>query len=194
MSADLLARSQTEYGVDLIGPLRPDVSWQAQDERAFDISHFQIDWAAHQVTCPAGQVSHSWTEHTGFRGSPAISVQFRQRICRPCPLRALCTHRKDGSRHLTFPPQALFVPLQAARQRQATPTFQPLYNRRAGVEGTVSQAVNACQARQARYIGLAKTNLQQIATAVALNFKQLFAWLNGEPLAQTRRSHFAALA
>jgi transposase len=54
--------------------------------------------------------------------------------------------------------------------------------------------VNPYHARQARYIGLAKTHLQQIATAVAINFKRLFAWLNGEPLAKTRISPFAALA
>src|SRR5450432_1775321 len=88
MSADLLARSQTEYGIDLVGPLRPNVSWQAQEEQAFDISHFHIDWATQQVTCPAGQVSHAWTEQVGFRGSPVITVPFRQRVCRPCPLRA----------------------------------------------------------------------------------------------------------
>jgi len=194
MSAEQLARSQSEYSVDLVGPLRPDVSWQAQEEQAFDISHFQVDWATHQVTCPAGQVSRAWTEQVGFRGSPVITVQFRQRLCRPCPLRPLCTRRENGSRNLSFPPQALFVPVQAARQRQTTPAFQALYNQRAGIEGTVSQAVNACDARQARYIGLAKTHLQQIATAVSLNFKRLFAWLNGQPLAPTRRSPFAALA
>ncbi len=91
-------------------------------------------------------------------------------------------------------PQALFIPLQAARQRETTAAFHTLYNQRAGIEGTISQAVNACEARQARYIGLAKTTVQQLATAVALNFKRLFAWLNREPLAPTRRSPFAALA
>ncbi len=193
-SAQLLACSQNEYEVELVGPLRPDVSWQAKDEHAFDVTHFQIDWTTHQVTCPAHQVSHSWSEQTGFRGQPVITVQFRQRDCRPCPLRALGTRRKTGSRNLTFPPQALFAPLQAARQREANPDFQALYNQRAGVEGTISQAVNPFQARHARYIGLAKTNLQQIATAVAVNFKRLFTWLNDEPVAHTRTSPFAALA
>src|SRR3984893_15022863 len=131
MSAEQLARSQAEYDIDLIGPLRPDVSWQAQEQQAFDISHCHIDWATQQVTCPAGQVSHAWTEQVGFRGSPVVTVQFRQRICRPCPLRALCTRRETGSRTRSFPPQALFVPVQAARQRQATPLFQTLYNQRA---------------------------------------------------------------
>jgi transposase len=120
MSAELLAHSQNEYQVKLLGPLRPDVSWQAKDEQAFDITHFQINWVTHQVTCPANQVSHSWSEQTGFRGQPVITVQFRQRDCRPCLRRALCTRRKTGSRNLSFPPQALFVPLQAARQRQTS--------------------------------------------------------------------------
>ncbi len=171
MSAELLVRSQNEYEVELLGPLRPDVSWQAKDEHAFDITHFQVNWTTHEVTCPANHVSHSWSEQTGFRGQPVITVQFRQRDCRPCPLRALCTRRKTGSRNLTFPPQAHFALLQAVRQRQTSPDFQALYNQRAGVEGTISQAVNPFEARQARYIGLAKTNLQQIATAVAVNFK-----------------------
>jgi transposase len=194
MSADQLVRSQTEYDVDLIGPLRPDVSWQAQTEHALDASHFQIDWETHQVTCPAGHRSQAWTERTGFRGQPGIVVQFRNRDCRPCSLRALCTRRQSGSRLLAFPPQALFAALQAARQRQATPAFQALYDQRAGIEGTLSQVVHVCAARQTRYIGLAKTHLQYVVTAVALNFKRLFAWLNGETRAQTRRSPFAALA
>ena len=59
---------------------------------------------------------------------------------------------------------------------------------------TVSQAVIVLGLRRARYIGLAKTHLQAIATAVAVNFKRLVAWLNGDPLAPTRLSPFAALA
>jgi transposase len=194
MSAELLAHSRTEYGIDLIGPLRPDVSWQAQDQQAFDVSPFQVAWQTQQVTCPAGHLSQSWPEQTGFRGQPVIAVRFSPKDCLPCPLRARCTRRQTLPRGLTLRPQTIFVPLQAARQRQATPAFQALYNLRAGIEGTLSQAVTACQARQARYIGLAKTHLQQVATAVALNFKRLLAWLNGEPLARTRRSPFAALA
>jgi IS5 family transposase len=52
----------------------------------------------------------------------------------------------------------------------------------------------AFELRQARYRGLAKTHLQHVATATAMNLVRLSAWLQGLPRAQTRRSHFAALA
>jgi len=48
--------------------------------------------------------------------------------------------------------------------------------------------------RQARYRGLAKTRLQNIAIAAALNLDRISAWLSHRPLAPTRTSRFAALA
>ena len=48
--------------------------------------------------------------------------------------------------------------------------------------------------RRARYRGPARTGLQHIATAAALNLDRLAAWFAGRPLAPTRTSHFAALA
>lgn len=47
--------------------------------------------------------------------------------------------------------------------------------------------------RHCRYIGLAKTRLQHVLTAVALNIVRLEAWWTGQPLAKTRISRFAAL-
>jgi transposase len=46
----------------------------------------------------------------------------------------------------------------------------------------------------ARYRGLAKTHLQHVATATAINLVRLTDWLNGAPRATTRSSAFAALA
>jgi transposase len=39
----VLVGSQFEHGVRLVGPMRPDVSWQAQANQGFDIAHFTID-------------------------------------------------------------------------------------------------------------------------------------------------------
>jgi len=41
---------------------------------------------------------------------------------------------------------------------------------------------------------LAKTHLQSVITATAINVVQVAAWLEGTPRAHTRRSPFAALA
>ncbi len=194
VSAAQLANSHQDYGVDLVGPVRPDVSWQAQTESGYDTSHFSIDWEHQQVTCPQSRLSYSWVYQTGVRDNPVIEVNFRARDCVPCPAHTLCTRSKSGSRLLTLLPKELFLPLQVARQRQTTDAFKELYAHRAGIEGTISQAVNPLDLRHARYLGLAKTHLQAIATAVAVNFQRLVAWLRGDRLAPTRRSAFAALA
>jgi IS5 family transposase len=65
---------------------------------------------------------------------------------------------------------------------------------RSSVEGTISQAVRAFGLRRARYRGLAKAGLQNIATAAALDLDRIAAWLDQRPLAHTRTSRFAALA
>lgn len=84
--------------------------------------------------------------------------------------------------------------MQVARQRQETAAFAADYTRRQGIEGTLSQGVRAFGLRRARYRGRAKTHLQHIGTAVAVNLRRLADWIDEMPRAQTRCSHFAALA
>jgi hypothetical protein len=47
--------------------------------------------------------------------------------------------------------------------------------------------------RRSRYIGLAKTHLQHLLTATAMNVVRLVDWMNGEELAQTRQTPFVRL-
>src|SRR5574341_311230 len=65
-------------------------------------------------------------------------------------------------------PWATIQFLLQARQRQQTAAFKAVYAQRAGVEGTISQAVAARGMRRSRYIGLAKTRLQHLLTAAAI--------------------------
>ena len=81
-----------------------------------------------------------------------------------------------------------------ARERQESPEFKERYKRRAGVEGTISQGVRRFELRRARYIGLAKTRFQHIATAAAINLTRAVSWLMGILKSHTRVSHFRALA
>jgi Transposase DDE domain len=84
--------------------------------------------------------------------------------------------------------------LQAARQRQTTALFKEAYGRRAGIEGTLSQGTRAFELRRSRYLGEAKTHLQHLATAAAINLVRLFAWFEECPRESRRISPFAALA
>ncbi len=68
------------------------------------------------------------------------------------------------------------------------------YRVRAGVEGTLSQGVRAFGMRRSRYVGLAKTELQEVCAAVAMNVSRVVHWLDGRPRAKTRVTRFAALA
>jgi transposase len=100
----------------------------------------------------------------------------------------------SAGRELTVRTEAAHKALQTARQEQATAEFWELYRLRAGIEGTISQAVRRCDLRQARYRGIAKTHLQNLLVATALNLVRVIAWLMETPLAATRRSRFATLA
>ena len=48
--------------------------------------------------------------------------------------------------------------------------------------------------RRTRYRGLAKTHMQHVAIAAAINVDRIVAWLDERPRATTRTSRFAALA
>lgn len=123
-----------------------------------------------------------------------IHIDFSPTDCTPCPVRSRCTRAKTLPRRLTLQPRAEHEAIQAARQRQATPEFATRYAQRAGIEGTPSQGVCAFGLRQARYRGLAKTHLQQVATATAINLGRIANWVNEVPRSRTRCSRFAALA
>jgi len=84
--------------------------------------------------------------------------------------------------------------LQIARQRQQTDDFKAVYAKRSGVEGTFSQMIRNTGLRQTRYIDIAKTHLQNLASATATNILRLIHWLNDIPFAKTRISRFAVLA
>ncbi|WP_408288796.1 transposase [Paraburkholderia aspalathi] len=84
--------------------------------------------------------------------------------------------------------------MHAARQRMGGDQGWRLYARRAGVEGTLSQGVRAFGLRRTRYRGLAKTHLQEVATATAMNVQRVAAWWTKRPREATRSSRFARLA
>jgi transposase len=192
VSAALVHESRQVYGLDLLGPLPADTSWQTTTPLALSNTDFLIDWAARQVTCPSGALSSKWVESHNQAGQPSIQVAFDKQTCLPCPLHARCTHAP--ARTLKLHPQPLHEVLQTARLRQLTPDFKQAYNQRAGIEGTLSQAVRALDLRHSRYRGLPKTALQQSFTAMALNLRRLGDWWDDLLPAHTRSSAFAKLA
>jgi transposase len=83
--------------------------------------------------------------------------------------------------------------LENAGERQKTEAFQERYHIRAGIEGTLSQGIVVGGMRRSRYIGQAKTHLQNVAIATSFNVLRMVAWLMEVPLSKTRKSRFNAL-
>jgi transposase len=194
IDAELVVNSHLHHHVALVGPVARDASWQAAEHEGYDITQFQVDWDTQTVHCPQGKTSAHWKPYHDPRGKRLIHIAFQGTDCRPCLARAVCTRAKLGRRQLTLRPRQEFEVIQVARARQQTPSFKAKYAQRAGIEGTLSQGVRRCNLRRARYSGLAKTHLQHIITAVALNVVRVLAWHAEVPRATTRQSHFAALA
>jgi len=190
VEAKLLVQIPQTYGVDLLGPTRSDYHWQSRAGHGFAAGDFQIDWQRQAATCPQGKPSLSWTPAIDRGDNDVIKIKFSQRDCRPCPSRVRCTTSQQQRRTITIRAHAAYDALHRARQRQESAAFKKGYAQRAGIEGTISQGVRRCRLRRARYVGRAKTALQHIFTATALNFVRVGEWLAGTPLAKTRRSSF----
>ncbi|MEV5414542.1 transposase [Thermopolyspora sp. NPDC052614] len=190
--AEVLVASREEFGVRLVAPVLLDHSPQARAAGGYDRTAFTIDWDKRQVTCPQGHTSSSWSP-CRQRGKDAIVVMFPATACKPCPVRPACTSGKRERRQLTVHPQPLQQALDAARAEQTSRDWLDKYKIRAGVEGTLRQAIAVTGLRRARYRGLPKVHLEHIYSAVALNLIRLDAWWNGHPLDRTRTSHLARL-
>lgn len=190
VDADQLVVSRRDHGVRLLGPAPKDQQWQARSGEGFTVQDFRLDWEREVATCPVGHTSRSWTSDHN-QGRTVVKIRFSTSDCRPCALKSRCTR---SARRLLMPrPREEHEALEAARAREAEETFAIEYGRRAGIEGTLSAGVRAMHLRRARYIGLAKTHLQHVLTAAAMNLVRLGAWLAGTPLARTRQSAFVRL-
>jgi transposase len=193
VDAKRLLSSRTQYDVDLLGPTRGDYHRRGRENKGFAAQDFTIDWERHQAICPAGQTSANWVPTQEPRGKPVIRVNFASSTCKACPHRLDCIDADGVRRTLTLQMPELQIALQAARHREKTAEFREQYGKRAGIEGTISQGVRAFDLRRSRYIGSAKTHLQHLLIAAAVDLSRIYCWLVGEPRAQTRQSAFTAL-
>jgi hypothetical protein len=128
------------------------------------------------------------------QGLAIIQATFRAADCTPYPDRVRCTRASPvNARSLTFRPHTQYEAQRQLRAEQATPAWQERYAHRSGVEGTIAQAARRSDLHHARYRGLAKTHLQHVLTALALNLVRVDAWLAGTPLGGSWTSRLTRL-
>jgi hypothetical protein len=189
-----LALAHRDYGITLHGPLRPATVAQSRGDAAYGQQSFHIDWDNQEATCPNGRTSSQWRVGRTEENLPVIRVRFSPTVCKPCPELGKCAgSSKARRRELSLRPRAEHEALQQARTLQATDEWKERYKIRAGVEGTISQAANACGLRKSRYRGLPKTSLQHQLTGAAINLMRIDAWITRKPRSTTRSSPLTAL-
>ncbi|MFB7576934.1 transposase [Streptomyces sp. NPDC056165] len=125
---------------------------------------------------------------THMDGQPRTVVIFPEYGCRNCRVRPACT--SGFTRRLTLHPREEHELLQRQRAEQNTDAWKQRYAKRAGVEGTICQAVRATGIRCSRYRGRAKTGLAHVFSATAIDLHRMDAHLTGRPVGTT---HFADL-
>lgn len=178
--------TQAHHGSQIVGPVPANVSWQQRLESGYGVEDFELDWDAKVATCPQGQQSRSWHTQLDRRKQPTEVIRFASKVCQGCPLRERCTHSKQG-RSLTLNVREVHEALVQRRREQTTAAFVQRYNRRAGVEGTISQAVRTTQLRRTPYVGVRKTHLHHVAIAAALNCCRITAYLQARARNQPPR-------
>ncbi len=96
VDAALLVESHTTYGIDLIGPVHANTSWQAQGDSCSETAHFALDWERKLATYPQGKTSVQWMPVRNSGGRAMISIGFAPEDCPACSVRARCTRARIG--------------------------------------------------------------------------------------------------
>ena len=193
--AEILANSQIKHDIELIGPTRVNPNWQSKIEDGITLYDFNIDWVNQVVTCPGNKTSTAWGSYRIGGAYPLniIQARFSHKDCSVCELKPLCTRSEKQGRYLNFQPRAQYEALKHMRKFIASEEGQQEYRIRAGVEGTIAQAVGVFGGRRSRYRGQSKTHFQQLMIASAINLVRIDNFLQDKPRGKAYTSRFAKL-
>ena len=132
-------------------------AWRVRNASGrFAKDQFTLDFAAGQLTCPAG---------VSMPFEPGRTVRFPAATCAACPLQARCTASSHGRSVSIHPDEALLAEL---RRRQQTPDGRAKLRERVAVEHALAH-VGHWQGRRARYRGTRKNLFDLRRVAVVHN-------------------------
>ena len=186
-SMPTLVAARREHDITMITPLLGDSSRQARTANGYSRDAFVIEYDSRTATCPQGQTSAHWNPQVRD-GIEKIHIAFPQRACRTCDVQPACTTSKARQRRITVYPREIHELQQATRATQGSNEWRRLYQRRAGIEGTMNQAANSIGLRKTRYRGQKKVELEHYLGATAINITRLDAYFTHQPLDHTHTS------
>ncbi len=125
-----ILRSLQKYNVKLIGPVKPNPHWQAEDN-GYDLTQFNIDWDSKVVTCPEDKKSISWWEIKGAAGEDRLRIKWSRTNCRVCPTEYRCKRSRTQAKILNVAQREQHELIQKVRAKQNSKPWKELYNLRA---------------------------------------------------------------
>jgi transposase len=132
-------------------------AWRVRNSAGrYPKTDFTLDFAARQLTCPAGVT---------MAFEPGQTVRFPKTACAACPLRARCTTSSNGRSVSIHPDEELLAEL---RERQATPAGRARLRERVQVEHALAH-IGHWQGRRARYRGTRKNLFDLRRAAIVSN-------------------------
>lgn len=153
---------------------RPSNSWTPFQSRSGLSRSYQLHEEHHPPAAPHGDLAerafHFWGKLSILNGAVGI-LRFHCVLLRMRSPRSRSTRveiRPQLEIH-PLPTQEHCMALQAARQRQGTEDFKDQYAIRAGIKDTLSQGIRTFELQWTRNLDLAKTHLQHLAIATAMN-------------------------
>ena len=138
MDADLLVNSpqETWHYLGWSHAKEPELASQELKEHMTIIS-LKSTGTNERIRCPQGRFLSPGTELRSRAN--LFEVVFRREDCVPCQARHLCTV-KGAKKMFQLPPRAQYMKRSKKQRRiHASEEGKQLYNKRAGVEGTISQ-------------------------------------------------------
>jgi len=81
LDAELLVNIEQNYQVDLLGPTRVNLHWQAKADNGYAADDFTVDWQHQKAICPEGKSSVSWTPAIDGRDNEVIKIKFSTADC-----------------------------------------------------------------------------------------------------------------
>ena len=162
-------------GIELIGPLALDHSWQAKEGLGYDRDSFHIDWDAQQARSPHGQLSHSWTrrEHPGGDGA---AIRFHTKDCQPVRHGLTARNPPSGAARSWSDPG---LSTKSSSRTGWTGTIRTESAATTGEPGSKEPSPRVSggfELRRCQYLGLTKTRVQHILTASAMNATRIADW------------------
>lgn len=104
-----LMNMKEHYDVEIVAPVLPDTSWQAQAKKGFDLTHLTINGQQRQICCPQGNWTQSWSEQPNRHGQTIVHVHFSRKHCDHCPCSDCTQAQSEHGHSLNFLPEAQYL-------------------------------------------------------------------------------------